>query len=494
MLDKTEMVGNVPIQKLAYEEFESSIISIKNPNKDVRFAIFLYDVTTLTGHIKTTVIIGGKYSFVTEPPIINLDFYGNNYDHLVNFLKDFVSKKQVKDNEIHRHFFITWGHGTGLSFFAQDDINEMRSNLKSLSEEKTAFNNYYQLINSLRFLRSQLSLEDSQINYLEILSENFLFPDKKNPYDLDKRRIVETTTKLVNRSVTGIELVNILSKGLEKDFAFQENKKIDFIMCLTCYTQMIETGNTLKSIAKILIAPETTITHFGYNYKKLFKLFCSKPEIDETQVANCLVNNYLAKFDAPEFTNIIKKNENIGVIPYRQLVSFSIIRLDQYADIIKSIRLLVDYILDTNDTITVDNSPVGMVRVLALARLKCMVTTSFVSSDTSIIDFNNLIMEFYRFHGQFAGEPLRIFDKLMESYDENGKFIIAGYFPARFSHMLKHDQIQTLWAGLFGVFLPLLRNLSPAELNMYNYIKINQGKIGFWKETRWDELILKIEI
>lgn len=483
-----------PLQTKAYYEFEASITSIKSPNEDVRFAIFLYDVKTLTGYIKTSVIKGGKYFLKSEPPMTQLDFYGNNYQHLIDFFKNFVSPKKVVTNEIHKHFFITWGHGTGIGFFSQDERNKVQSYFSKSDNPQLLTQKYFSLVQSLRFLRSQLSLGIEEMKYDQIFNDNDFFPRNINLYDIDKDRFIADMRSFTLRCVTATQLAKIIQEGLVND-AINEGQKpqLDYMMCLTCYSQMIETGIVLNEVVKVMIAPETTISHFGYNYRKLFKRICKKPNSTDKEIANNIVNNYLVKYEDKIIRTEIDEEDKIGEIPYRKLVSFSAIRLKQYDIIVDKIKKLIEHILISNMKLMIPpcNSS-SLVQAMRIARNRCLPITHLVKADVGVIDFNSLLMEYFRLFDktQFSGVISDLFDELIGSYDEVNEFIIAAYFPASLAHKPEVGSIKTLWAGLFGVFLPEKKDMTSRETDIFNYIEATSVKNAFWDKTMWREFIL----
>jgi hypothetical protein len=478
----------------AYEEFERSITTLKSINKDIGFSIYLYDVKDLTAYTKKSKIFGGKYHLeLTGSERIN-NFYGNNFQHIIDFLAGNVAKKKLKKKETHRHFLITWGHGTGIGFFAQKDKSELRKLFtdNKLDSKKDEDNLLY-AIQKIRFLRTQLSLNDDQINIRKLLQNESLF-DKR----LSDEGLIDGFTAYVKdnirKCVSAIELGDIIKEGLKDDVSAGDGPQVDFLLCLTCYTQMIETGFALKDVVKIMVAPETTISHFGYNYKKLFRLLTRKPAATETQVANCLVNTYLAKYESEYMSSKIKRGEFINGIEYRRLVSFNVIRLRQYEEVARAIAAFVQFILSPANTVTIcECNNIPAIDALRKARLRCLETSypEILTDGNGVVDFNNLFMRFCEFYPVSEFENINgQYSDIRKTYDEPGELILAQYYPAYYSGIREEERIMSLNAGFFGIFLPKTNGAEARESGIYEILSSEIALPGsFWQQTGWNQLI-----
>ncbi len=414
------------VQSDAYNEFENAITSIGQPSKDINFVIYLYNLADKKCYIKQTRLIGGKYCLEVVETYILTNFYGNNYQHLVSFLHTYAAlKKPLLENEEHTHFLITWGHACGVGFFS-DGIN--------LREDNKAI---------------QASAETL-------------------------------------KCITAAEFKDIVERGFKDDASFiKRSRKIDFLLCVSCFTQMIETGDMLSKVIKVMIAPVTTISFYGYNYKSLFKTITEKPSADALLIANDLVDNYLAKYAEPAIAKYIN-NGRIHDIEYRKQVAFSAINLQRYGAVKKGIKSFVDFVTNDGNTITLlDQFTVPFKQALKYARGRCLETTFPQIAGTGIIDFNNFIMQFFTLYSSefITGSTVKnVFNEVYGSY-YNG-LIIAQYYTGHYNYFddITERHLMSQSAGSFGIFLPRsFPSFTKKEQQLFN--TINEQSQHFWNET-----------
>jgi hypothetical protein len=482
----------------AYDEFERSITSIQHPNEDIKFSIYLYDTKDLKGYIKESRVLDGQYFLSIEAEESIADFYQPGYPHLISFFENHVAKKSVSDDEVHRHFFITWGHGTGIGFFSPSERIQLRALLANgFTDINQTVDEYLGIIETIQSVRAALSVNIDKINWEVLFSNEKLLINRTQLTNEQKAALIEYTRERIMKCVTASELAGIIQAGLKSDATPGIEKKIDFLLCLTCFTQMIETGYMLKKAVRIMIAPETTISHFGYNYKKLFTLLANRPDFGEKEISNCLVNNYLEKY-TEEFISTQIRDEEINKVEYRRLVSFSSLRLDKYDLIIPQIKKFVAFAKSEVLKIRLLNgTDATNLQAIQYARTKCMQTSFPIREDMGVIDFRTLFMEFFKLYDAagLKGVPEDLFLSLKGSFDDPDELIIAQFHPGYYSgfYRLGINQIVSMSAGSFGIFLPNSKHLNEREIDIYNLLKIGSLNTDFWVQTDWNLLIEAIQ-
>jgi len=515
MLDRGEEYENVFCQWEAYKEFENSIISIANPSKNIIFFIYLYDKKDRYVYIKESSIIDGKYclDIIEHYPLA--EFYTDCRKHISAFFRKHVSKKFVDENELHRNFLITWGHASGFGFFSTVHDNTQESELPrkvrvKLENYKSEIGQFKQHLQKIRFLKAQLSLTEGHIDINNLVDANDFFANTDTNFTTSDKIALKSYAGFSIKCLTANDLKEAIEDGFKDDACFFKAKndgsipKIDYLMCVSCFTQMIETGDILKDVIKIMIAPLTTISFYGYNYEALFKLISESPEACEKKIADNLVNNYLAKYSA---NNIYKSVQNNGIfnVEYAWLTSFNVVYLERYTAIKQGIRKFFDFVLQNGDIILFNFSKVSAIDGLRFARRRCSEISfnSGLRGNTGIIEFNNLLMKFYELYG--AGDFTTVtpladdFNTITSTYsNQTGlggePFILSQYCPAHYNYHYYSNQgeILTLSAGYFGLFLPL--GLDAREVVTRRILKKEKINITLWDEINWRKLVEQLNM
>lgn len=80
-------------------------------------------------------------------------------------------------------------------------------------------------------------------------------------------------------------------------WVFQQTiRKVDMLVAVSCYTQLLETGYSLKDTVEMFVAPQTTMTYYGIHYAKLFALMEQQPQSDLKGIAVNITDNFLLKY------------------------------------------------------------------------------------------------------------------------------------------------------------------------------------------------------
>jgi hypothetical protein len=480
MIDKDEP-ENGPIMEDAYKEFEDSITSIKNANKDIKFVIYKYDVSSGTAIIRKSRINQNRYQLKTkEKKVVSIaDFYTPPYQHLIDFFDEYVSKERLEDDEEHKHFLILWGHAAGFGFLKKN----IEKRLKIAFTDESEFDDkkvslIADRILSYNYVKSQLSLDIKEIPY-----ELFLYDLSKDAgslsIDAEQKKAISETIKLI----TAVEFAGIIEKGLSNDTVSVSTlkgelgkQKIQIMLCLSCYVNMIDTAYALKDLVNIYISPQTHISFFGYNYDQLFKFLAKHPDANEEDISINISHNYLLKYLKPSMKKHFTRDSNFLIykIDYKDGVSFSancLSKCDIIAEKIRNFKMIAESDPTFRDS-------------LQDTRRRCFPLSNNGTQEIGILDYRNYMMEF--FHSIFRIDTT-LFDAFFidDSYTEG--YSITDHNPGILSQKDFIDgEFRIMSPGSFSVFLP---NPTPADLEKVLMEIYFKQKSQFLLESKWDCII-----
>jgi hypothetical protein len=477
-----------PVLKQAYQEFEDSIKSQERPSKDISFIIFFYNSTKKSVIIKKSELIRGKLKLVESKPQNNVDIYEPEYKILRKFFSTKVAKTRIDQDEEHKHLLITWGHGAGLAFFKEEIKKELESMLvvhdfKEMDPEMPE--RLAGEIITTNQLTANLSLDNMSLS--DALQTRII--NKYLPTHLalkDRTGLVQKIKKLF-RVISAGSLAEIINDSLRKDkstciarqgqIPLPSTCKIQILLCLTCYVNMVETGYALKDVVNVYIAPQTEIPFYGYNYKELFKLLRQEPGVDEVRICKTLTHLYLAKFLEPAIS-AQTVGSLIHGINYKEEVSFAGIYLAYFE------RLAVR-IGDFTNFVTIENSrnPRRLSLMFSKSRRKCLPVTIGGARDTGIIDYENFIAEFLECFEPTSDERFALFFC--------SEYLISGYFSTRFcrsTYNFSDGIFTSVSPGSFSIFLPD-PHISAVEGELLSLYNTSVAIRNFLTVSKWDTII-----
>jgi hypothetical protein len=482
-----------PLKK-GYIEFEESIRSLQNPNKDIRFVIFLYNTNSEVAEVRISVIRDGRIHF-EKKPLGKVDIYEETHDELKRFFKEFVARKELEADEEHKHIVLTWGHGAGLGFMKKE-IKEKLQKLQAanLGDEKDdkqgEINNLGENIYAFNTLSAHLSF-DRRNDFHQGLKERLL--NKGSVLStLAEKEDKRTELEKLFRVITAFEFAGILNDGLENDKStvsvdgsdkpIPAGIKVQVMICLTCYVNMIETAFSFKNIVNVYVAPQTEISFYGYNYKELFKLLCDSPQVNERDISVNITHNYLNKYLDP----LIKKDilgRSLFSIDYKNGVAFSAIYLKYCDSIAAKVRKFKEFIFKKAQ-LQIVNKGLTVEQILINARRKCLSLSKMGASDIGIIDYQNYITEVL---GYFDRVHRDEFERFF-SFD----FVISDYCPGsmcRSQYIIGAHDFISLSPGSFSIFLPD-KPVSDIEKELsLIYIRMSKEPGNFLSSSEWDFFI-----
>ncbi|HEY0609272.1 MAG TPA: clostripain-related cysteine peptidase [Chitinophaga sp.] len=122
------------------------------------------------------------------------------------------------------------------------------------------------------------------------------FRDKIKKDQLGEAAFLQSDVKTALQELTTTEF-DMLSMDELRDAiecAFPE-KKVDVLIMLNCWMQFFDTGLTLYRHVDYLVAAETTMAFSGYNYRAIFRLLYSRPDISPQSLADFAVTSFKEK-------------------------------------------------------------------------------------------------------------------------------------------------------------------------------------------------------
>jgi hypothetical protein len=483
--------------KEAYEEFEESIRAIQNPNKDIRFVIFFYNSNTEIVEIRKSHVINGAIILDVCEELGKVDIYERKHEVLKSFFRNHVAKTSIEDNEEHKHMVITWCHGAGLGFMKQ----EIEKRLTRLYDSRVLHgdeNKSHEIVKiassiyDICYLTTNLSLNKDNEIYNN--AKKYVF-DLAGFNDLlgDEKDMKDEVEKMF-RVITGTELADIMKHGLMEDRStvnianeaepLSSGIKVQIMLCLTCYVNMIETSFSLKDIINVYISPQTDIPFYGYNYKNLFGLLNQDRSVSEMDISSNITHNYLIKYLEPKIKSDRLNRPDLFPIDYKNGVSFSSVYLRDCQAIVLKIRDFVDFIHDISKKKILNNG-LTIKEIINEARFKCSSLAKIGASDIGVIDYQNFITEIL---SCFERVNMSNFEKFFSS-DQ----IISDYTPGsscRSVYISGLFKFISPSPGSYSIFFPNVP-LSPLEkilIKIYKRMRRTQG--SFLKTTGWDSLII----
>jgi hypothetical protein len=145
-------------------------------------------------------------------------------------------------------------------------------------------------------------------------------------FDLKSKSILEKYLHQLEDRLQFISSEN-LSLILHKGFS---GKKVDILLANACYMQSIETNFFFRTIARNVIAPQTSFPFLGYDYSSLFSLLENNPGVSIRSVSENIVRSFTSKYAREPYKSILKNYYQLDEEYPINKVSFSAIDLDHF--------------------------------------------------------------------------------------------------------------------------------------------------------------------
>jgi len=446
--------------KWEYTELEEAIISYYRKDGNLRYKIFEFNQRDGSFVIREPKMNGSVPAL--EEISSGTDFYKK--ETLINFFSDVLT-----DHESDRLMLITWGHGSGFSFFHHGDPENELQNGPNFSGTKTG--NY--IIHGLDknipgskkkkySLRNILfSQHIANLSVDKATLKNFRF-DQKVVERIRKNELDELYSRLENL-YTAEDLAYIFNAAFGR-------KKVDVFIANNCWMNTFETGSALKDQVTVYAAPQTIVPFAGINYDKLFRAVKMHPDIKPLELAYNITDNYALKYtDGNSFAKNFKKNRSY--IDIREL-SLSVNYLPKYNEIIKCLKRLCRHLVDKLDK----KNPVlrnSYLKRIDIARSFC----GDFTHQANYIDFTNFFCELIKgFQGDDPGElkdiyydffyaknqallsilnPGKLFSFMPEYFYSQSPQMFSIYFPPRSGRtklqnkFIQHAYFKTKFKNVF---------------------------------------------
>ncbi|HVK48692.1 MAG TPA: clostripain-related cysteine peptidase [Pseudobacter sp.] len=121
--------------------------------------------------------------------------------------------------------------------------------------------------------------------------------------------------------------------------------KADVLLAVSCYTQLLETGYSLKDVVDLFIAPQTTMTYYGFHYAKLFNLLETTPCAGLQEIADNVTDNFLLKYNEEPFRSTELTRYADEQNP--NLVCIAANYLKEYDAIVDCVNELTDFLMQS---------------------------------------------------------------------------------------------------------------------------------------------------
>ena len=136
------------------------------------------------------------------------------------------------------------------------------------------------------------------------------------------------------RMYTAEQLANVIRQSIGK---------VEILLAVSCYTQLLETGYSLKDTVDLFIAPQTTMTWYGVHYAKLYSLMESQPDCSLQLIAENVTKNFLLKYEEEPFRSIELPRYADEQNP--KLVSIAANYLGEYEALVDCVNGLTDFLM-----------------------------------------------------------------------------------------------------------------------------------------------------
>ena len=119
--------------------------------------------------------------------------------------------------------------------------------------------------------------------------------------------------------------------------------KVDVLVPVCCYVQLLETGYVLRGVTDMIVAPQTTVTFYGIHYAKLFALLESDTDTSLQQIAENITQNFLPRYAEEPFLSEWKNRYDDEQDP--NLVSLSANYTKEYEEVVSCVNALTDWMM-----------------------------------------------------------------------------------------------------------------------------------------------------
>lgn len=256
--------------------------------------------------------------------------------------------------------------------------------------------------------------------------------------------------------------------------------KVDMLLAISCYTQLLETGYSLKDTVKIFVAPQTTMTWYGIHYAKLFGLMEKRPELDLREMASNITGNFLLKYQEEPSNGLAltryadEQNPNI--------VALSANYLGEYEAIVDCVNELSDFLITS-----MDEGDEELLMAVIRARRSCGELTP--SRAFGFIDLTFFIEQLLKEAG-----PVEILQDIHQRFGQIRKRCIASLHkppgpPDLYASVLRQSVRSTNSPLFLSIFFPAFSTTAMQMAIRKIYFSDDGQLHRFRGDCRWERFI-----
>ncbi|WP_336515839.1 clostripain-related cysteine peptidase [Pollutibacter soli] len=270
-----------PEYKELIDEVKESLQTLES----VRFLILTYRVphsTFKNGAIKIEDFEYGNPNESSE------DWKDSNFydgDDIKSFFSDIVLPVNAD-----KLVFMTWGHGAGLGYLPEKIIPPTDLNLWKPNE-------VFQIAGKLKTMELLREYQDqiiAEATVSQFINANFSI--KKITPTPALNALILKSSHLRDFASEFVQSTGIISAGDLAEWLKILNQKVNIFIASNCLCQMFEPGYSLRKVAKYMVAAQSLIPLFGFDY---WSFFCSLKDdaLDDRDHVLNIIKNFPSKYD-----------------------------------------------------------------------------------------------------------------------------------------------------------------------------------------------------
>ena len=273
------------------------------------------------------------------------------------------------------------------------------------------------------------------------------------------------------RMFTAEQLKTVLQQGIGR---------ADVLITVSCYTQLLETGYTLKEVADLLIAPQGSMTYYGIHYARLFNLLEADPSVSLREIAENVTTNFLPKYYEEPFRTWWLNRYEDEQDP--NLVSLSANYLKEYDDLVECVNELTDFLLQSFEEDGAD-----LLLAVIRARRSCGELTP--SKAFGFIDLNFFIQQLLREAG-----PVQPLQNIEDRFSKIRQRCIASLHkppgpPDLYAPVCRKGVYTTDSPSFLSIFFPAFSTTAEQLAIRTIYYSIDGQLQQFRSNCRWEKFI-----
>ncbi|WP_315819741.1 clostripain-related cysteine peptidase [Paraflavitalea speifideaquila] len=246
-------------------------------------------LTTIFFTIKKEGPVGNnQFSLIDE----NVDFKLSNQRDLEDYFKNKILIHYTAD----KYLLFTWDHSTQFGIFREDATTfiESKAHLEIANENIDRpipqSKNYSFLVIDNNAIYNQAT---SSFDAACVMDKyNYHLKEQETNGESIQEGVSPVKRGVITKPKHDKLSISELAQAIKWGFGY---KKIDLLIMMNCNMQFFDIGFTLSSAVDYLVAPLSTISFNGYNYKAIFEAINTQPEISPRKLACIAVSSFKTK-------------------------------------------------------------------------------------------------------------------------------------------------------------------------------------------------------